>query len=546
METSTEQIVSEEITPLALQRLWARRLNGANLHEETDIGDLLLDHDVFPSAQFDENLETGSKSRTCSPSPFQVDQFLCIEQELQEDVPGSFDVPGKEESFEDQSLVLYGALLKDIPAIYEIPMLHSYELPVVGVYVDPRVVPGFKYKVRPLDTVRGKYLFKGDALELQSIGRGYSRRITFQPAPNTLNNNDNYFWSDSRPGGYVFELEVLSVNDKFTVYDANHVPVGIVEIISTQTPQEEVGQTVLKDGTIEKTVRVSVLGKVEWYLEAGNGCAVLPITGMAVCTKGKRGSANVIRIERVTVGSHPRRGFTLTPGINNKLRSTVVKGANIGDVPTRYTIIGLEPYEMPVIGTYIDPRIVPGFEYRVTLAIPRRHLFQGRALRLVNIGMGYGKRITFAPDQGCLNENKNVLWSDSHPDGLGFEPRAVHVGQKFHITAGGLRLGEADVFRVDNPQIEDRQEMIISNKGTTIVKYIHIDVKCHVTMDTTGAGDKAKTLDTQVMRVSGTAVVVKEPKQSAAKLVRVENIGLDSQLNVLFVIQEAELLFHPI
>lgn len=54
METTTEQIVSEEITPLALQRLWARRLNGSAVHEESDIGDLFLDHDAFPSAQVDE------------------------------------------------------------------------------------------------------------------------------------------------------------------------------------------------------------------------------------------------------------------------------------------------------------------------------------------------------------------------------------------------------------------------------------------------------------------------------------------------------------
>lgn len=103
---------------------------------------------------------------------------------------------------------------------------------------------------------------------------------------------------------------------------------------------------------------------------------------------------------------------------------------------------------------------MPGFEYRVSLAIPRRQLFQGRALRLVSIGIGYGKRMTFAPDPGCLNDNKNMLWSDSHPDGVGFEPRAIHVGQKFHIAAGGLRLGEADVFRVDNPQIEEGQELV--------------------------------------------------------------------------------------
>lgn len=74
---------------------------------------------------------------------------------------------------------------------------------------------------------------------------------------------------------------------------------------------------------------------------------------MVISSKGKRESASVKRVIRVTFGSHPRRGFTLMPGINNKLRSTVVKGVNIGDAPTRYTITGLEPYEMPVIGNIL-------------------------------------------------------------------------------------------------------------------------------------------------------------------------------------------------
>lgn len=48
------------------------------------------------------------------------------------------------------------------------------------------------------------------------------------------------------------------------------------------------------------------------------------------------------------------------------------------------------------------------------------------------------------------------------------------------------------------------------------------------------------------MRVSGTAVVRRDPGQNEAKLIKVENVGLASQLNVLFVIQEAHLEFHPI
>lgn len=108
------------------------------------------------------------------------------------------------------------------------------------------------------------------------------------------------------------------------------------------------------------------------------------------------------------------------------------------------------------IGTYIDPRIIPGFYYRVRPAAgKRRPLFNGKILKLVSTGMGYGKRITFASES--LNHPENYFWSDSHPDGLGFEPSAVRAGMKFEILAGNLRLGEATVFRADAPQIEKEQ-----------------------------------------------------------------------------------------
>lgn len=48
-------------------------------------------------------------------------------------------------------VVLDGAVLKDIPAQYHVPTLLSHEMPVVGVYIDPRVATGYKYRVRPLD-----------------------------------------------------------------------------------------------------------------------------------------------------------------------------------------------------------------------------------------------------------------------------------------------------------------------------------------------------------------------------------------------------------
>jgi len=547
METATEQLVPDTITPLALQRLWARRLNGSTVHEESDIiAELFDDKDVFPSAQV-EGDESVAKSRACSPGPsscFQDGYFYTEPQDPNAEVPGlCLPAPVAVGKAEPARVLLDGASLRDIPAQYRVPAPLPHEQPVVGVWVDPRVTTGYKYRVRPLDQQRNHYMFGGRALALQSIGRGYARRFTFQPDAGKLNDNENYFWSDSRPDGFAFEIEVISFGDKFTVFDANNVAVAILEVVDAKTPQEELDHKVLKDGTIQKMVRVRLLCKVEWFEDCG--AVVVPVSGTATVVRDRRGGvARVTTVSRVMLGSHPRKGFTLTPGINNKERSTIVHGSSIGDVPTRYTVFGLQHYEMPVIGTYIDPRIVPGFEYRVRMAgPPRKHFFQGRALRLVSVGAGYGKRITFAPD--VLNEPENYFWSDTHPDGLGFEIRAVHVGQRFRISAGGLHLGEAHVFRADAPQYEEKQELIHSKDGTTIVKHVHIDVTCHVTMDTTRAGVPSS-WDTHTMRVSGTAVVSRAPRSTRANVLRVENIGLDSQLNLLFVIQEAELTFHPV
>lgn len=134
------------------------------------------------------------------------------------------------------------SIIGDIPARYTIPWVPAYKLPVVGVYIDPKVVAGFKYRVQPLhspgqnlnNNFGDETLFGGRALTLRAIGRGYARRFTFEADPNCLNCNENYFWSDSRPEGFVFELEVVSIGDKFTVFDANYLAQGTMEVVSIE------------------------------------------------------------------------------------------------------------------------------------------------------------------------------------------------------------------------------------------------------------------------------------------------------------------------
>lgn len=71
-------------------------------------------------------------------------------------------------------------------------------------------------------------LLQGRALYLESIGRGYGKRITF--VGDSYNSNDNYFWSDTHPEGYGFSLSLVQEGDKFTLIDANGFPVATAEV----------------------------------------------------------------------------------------------------------------------------------------------------------------------------------------------------------------------------------------------------------------------------------------------------------------------------
>jgi len=74
------------------------------------------------------------------------------------------------------------------------------------------------------------------------------------------------------------------------------------------------------------------------------------VAGVVVATTAAGGrAAQVDRLVHVSVGHHRR--LTLLPGVDDKMRRVRVDGAQAGDVPARYTVSGLEAYEMPVIGT---------------------------------------------------------------------------------------------------------------------------------------------------------------------------------------------------
>lgn len=107
-------------------------------------------------------------------------------------------------------------------------------------------------------------------------------------------------------------------------------------------------------------------------------------------------------------------------------------------------------------------------------------------------------------------------------------------------------MGEAIVFRADLPQVEEKTEYVDvpGKRGKAVDKHIHVDVTCHVKLATTGGG--SVDLEVHLMKVSGVAHMRKEPGQAVAKLVKITNVGLDSQLNLLFAHSQTELTFHPL
>ena len=73
-------------------------------------------------------------------------------------------------------------------------------------------------------------------------------------------------------------------------------------------------------------------------------------------------------------------------------------------------------------GTFVDSKIVPGFYYRVRRVAGGGAsgdddlLFEGEPRRLVNVGIGYGKRITFRGDDSRDNSDF-YFYSDTEIEG---------------------------------------------------------------------------------------------------------------------------------
>lgn len=99
-----------------------------------------------------------------------------------------------------------------------------------------------------------KYIFNGRALTLQGVGMGYGKRITMEG--DSLNNNNNYFYSDTHPQGYGFELVGITPGEKFSVFDSEERPVAKATIESVISVNEIDTIAVKETGEVQKQVRV--------------------------------------------------------------------------------------------------------------------------------------------------------------------------------------------------------------------------------------------------------------------------------------------------
>lgn len=194
----------------------------------------------------------------------------------------------------------------------------------------------------------------------------------------------------------------------------------------------------------------------------------------------------------------------------------IVRGEDVNDVPTSYVVNGIKPHEFPVIGTYVDRRVVPGFRYVVRVNRTSRYLFGGRPLRLDSVGRGYGKRLTFEAPLGGLNDNENFFYSDTIAQGYGFAPVAVQVGDRFAVEdSKGDACGDLVLDELFGEQTELSSE--VAEDGA-IVKQVAVDFYARFLCVNN------KLLDRQIVwnrvRLSAVASLVKPRRAREARLER--------------------------
>lgn len=159
----------------------------------------------------------------------------------------------------------------------------------IGTYVDRRIIPGFRYRVRIMETNR--WQFGGEAKTLAAIGKGYAKRLTFK-ADSLVDPNGNYFYSDTSDTGFAFSIECFSSSARFTVQNEEGRAVGMATVEETDVEQHEISSFAAR-GRIEKKVQVSFSCSLHFSGSHGGMMSLyadthsLPVQGLATVVKEK-------------------------------------------------------------------------------------------------------------------------------------------------------------------------------------------------------------------------------------------------------------------
>uniref|UniRef100_A0A1E1WQ55 Uncharacterized protein n=1 Tax=Pectinophora gossypiella TaxID=13191 RepID=A0A1E1WQ55_PECGO len=150
MLASPAMEMQNEETPLALQRLWnltRARLAGTS----TALDDEPALVETLPSAQEPEGTP---KSFVAIPSDYESDGEEAFPELEVPELPEPAYKSYWAESISEKEVLLDASTLGDVPAVYRVPAPAPHQMPVIGVYIDPRVRTGFRYKVRPMQVRR--------------------------------------------------------------------------------------------------------------------------------------------------------------------------------------------------------------------------------------------------------------------------------------------------------------------------------------------------------------------------------------------------------
>jgi len=205
--------------------------------------------------------------------------------------------------------------------------------------------------------------------------------------------------------------------------------------------------------------------------------------------------------------------------------SLTVNGADMGDLPIEFTVEGIKRNEFPIIGTYVDQRILPGFQYRVRKLggrNPDRYFFKGEALTLQSIGRGYGKRITF--------EGENVFYSDTYPSGLALSVVSISAGDQFTVTTPDTEhpVAEARIMEILAQQEIDSEV----DEEKNMCKRVRVTFSCDVNY-ASGHGLMAL-YSRQRLQVTGTAIVKSTKDTPKAVTTFIEDMELPHHGAVIF------------